>query len=85
MTVTGCHQFRLTRNADLDLSDDVEDLAKALEGELENRRFGAKVLRSDHPLPTADGGLSAWRVWFKPKSNYTVSMVLSIWRVCCLI
>ena len=43
MTVTGCHQFRLTRNADLDLSDDVEDLAKALEGELENRRFGAKV------------------------------------------
>lgn len=43
MRVTGCHQFRLTRNADLDLSDDVEDLAKALEGELENRRFGAKV------------------------------------------
>jgi polyphosphate kinase len=43
MKVTGCHQFRLTRNADLDLSDDVEDLAKALEGELENRRFGAAV------------------------------------------
>lgn len=43
MKATGCHQFRLTRNADLDLSDDVEDLAKALEGELENRRFGAKV------------------------------------------
>lgn len=43
MSVSGCHQFRLTRNADLDLSDDVEDLAKALEGELENRRFGAEV------------------------------------------
>ena len=43
MRVTGCHQFRLTRNADLDLSDDVEDLAKALEGELDNRRFGHKV------------------------------------------
>lgn len=43
MKVTGCHQFRLTRNADLDLSDDVEDIAKALEGELENRRFGQKV------------------------------------------
>ncbi|MGM8888414.1 polyphosphate kinase 1, partial [Psychrobacter sp. 1U2] len=36
MNVTGCHQFRLTRNADLDLADDVEDIAKALEGELEN-------------------------------------------------
>ena len=43
MKVTGCHQFRLTRNADLDLSDDVDDLAKALEGELDNRRFGHKV------------------------------------------
>lgn len=43
MTVTGCYQFRLTRNADLALSDDVEDIAKALEGELDNRRFGAEV------------------------------------------
>ena len=43
MSVTGCHQFRLTRNADLDLAEDVEDIAKALEGELENRRFGDKV------------------------------------------
>ncbi|WP_406564490.1 polyphosphate kinase 1 [Moraxella bovoculi] len=43
MKVIGCHQFRLTRNADLALSDDVEDLAKALEGELDNRRFGHKV------------------------------------------
>lgn len=64
MTVTGCHQFRLTRNADLDLADDVEDLAKALEGELENRRFGAKVrLGSDYALPTINGGLFAWSVW----------------------
>ncbi|MDO4427649.1 MAG: polyphosphate kinase 1 [Moraxella sp.] len=43
MKVTGCHQFRLTRNADLDLADDVDDIAKALEGELYNRRFGHKV------------------------------------------
>ncbi|WP_227672913.1 polyphosphate kinase 1 [Psychrobacter lutiphocae] len=43
MSVTGCHQFRLTRNADLELADDVEDIAKALEGELDNRRFGDKV------------------------------------------
>lgn len=43
MTVTGCHQFRLTRNADLDLSDDVDDLVKELSGKLANRRFGHKV------------------------------------------
>ncbi len=43
MKVTGCHQFRLTRNADLSLSDDVDDIAKALAGELDNRRFGDEV------------------------------------------
>lgn len=43
MQVKGCYQFRLTRNADLALADDVEDLAKALEGELGNRRFGQEV------------------------------------------
>ncbi len=43
MTVTGCYQFRLTRNADLALADDVDDIAKALEGELSNRRFGHEV------------------------------------------
>lgn len=57
MNVTGCHQFRLTRNADLDLADDVEDIAKALEGELENRRFGDKVrleVTTDCPIPISD-------------------------------
>lgn len=57
MNVTGCHQFRLTRNADLDLSDDVDDLAKALEGELENRRFGDKVrleVTTDCPTEISD-------------------------------
>ncbi|WP_227674577.1 polyphosphate kinase 1 [Psychrobacter jeotgali] len=54
MNVTGCHQFRLTRNADLDLADDVDDIAKALEGELENRRFGDKVrLEVTTDCPTA--------------------------------
>ncbi|WP_089554121.1 polyphosphate kinase 1 [Psychrobacter sp. DAB_AL32B] len=57
VNVTGCHQFRLTRNADLDLADDVEDIAKALEGELENRRFGDKVrleVTTECPTPISD-------------------------------
>ena len=57
MNVTGCHQFRLTRNADLDLADDVDDIAKALEGELENRRFGDKVrleVTTECPTPISD-------------------------------
>ncbi|MHA3083441.1 polyphosphate kinase 1 [Acinetobacter sp. ANC 5383] len=43
MTATGCYQFRVTRNADLELNEDVDDLAKALKGELSSRRFGRAV------------------------------------------
>ena len=43
MTATGCYQFRVTRNADLALNEDVDDLAKALKGELSSRRFGRAV------------------------------------------
>ncbi len=44
MKVKGCYQFRLTRNADLSVdAEDVDDLARALRGELFSRRFGAAV------------------------------------------
>ncbi|MCH8263783.1 MAG: RNA degradosome polyphosphate kinase, partial [Proteobacteria bacterium] len=42
MKVKECHQFRVTRNADLEMSNvEVEDVAIALRGELHTRRFGA--------------------------------------------
>lgn len=44
MTTTGCYQFRITRDADLDLNAaEVEDIARALRGELHSRRFGSAV------------------------------------------
>ena len=44
MKVVGCYQFRITRNADLDVDgEEVEDLARALRGELHSRRFGRAV------------------------------------------
>ncbi len=44
MTVTGCHQFRVTRNSDLFVSeDDITDLRSALQGELPTRHLGAAV------------------------------------------
>ncbi len=44
MKVKGCYQFRLTRNADLSVdTEDVEDLARALRGELMSRRYGDAV------------------------------------------
>jgi len=42
MEVTECHQFRVTRNSDLEMSNvETEDVASALQGELHSRRFGA--------------------------------------------
>ena len=42
MSVKECHQFRVTRNSDLEMSNiEIEDVASALQGELHSRRFGA--------------------------------------------
>ena len=42
--VVGCHQFRITRNSDLYVDlEEVEDLARALEGELPSRLYGEAV------------------------------------------
>lgn len=43
MKATGCFQFRVTRNADLEVDEDVDDLASALKGELLLRRYGDEV------------------------------------------
>jgi polyphosphate kinase len=44
MTVTGCYQFRVTRNSDLFVDEEeVDDLMNALEGELQARNWGASV------------------------------------------
>jgi len=42
--VLGCYQFRLTRNSDLFVDEEeIDDLRRALEGELAQRRYGAEV------------------------------------------
>src|SRR5580700_3651930 len=44
MEVLGCYQFRVTRNSDLFVDDEeVDDLRRALEGELAQRRYGDEV------------------------------------------
>ena len=44
MEVTGCYQFRVTRNSHLFVdAEETEDLLRALEGELPSRRYGDEV------------------------------------------
>ncbi|MCG8381910.1 MAG: polyphosphate kinase 1 [Gammaproteobacteria bacterium] len=58
MKVTGCYQFRLTRNGDLFVDEEeVEDLLLALEGELVSRRYGDEVrleIASECPSEISD-------------------------------
>ncbi|WP_294945883.1 polyphosphate kinase 1 [Sulfurivirga sp.] len=44
MTVTGCYQFRVTRNTNLFIDEEeVDDLMKALAGELSGRQYGDAI------------------------------------------
>jgi len=44
MTVTGCHQFRVTRNSDMWVDEDeADDLLSAIKGELHGRNYGSAV------------------------------------------
>lgn len=44
MSVTGCYQFKVTRDSDLFIDDEaIDDLLRALEGELPSRRFSDAV------------------------------------------
>ena len=58
MRVKGCYQFRVTRNSDLFVDEEeVEDLLRAVEGELFSRRYGDEVrleVSDDCPQETAD-------------------------------
>ena len=58
MQVKGCYQFRITRNADLDVdTEGVVDLARTLRGELHSRRFGTAVrleVADNTPQPLVD-------------------------------
>ncbi len=53
LKVTGCYQFRITRNSNLYVDEEeVSDLVRALEGQLEATRYGAAVrLELSHECP----------------------------------
>ena len=53
LNVDGCYQFRVTRNSDLYIDDEeVSDLVRALEGQLEASRYGAAVrIEIGHECP----------------------------------
>lgn len=68
--VLGCHQFRITRNSDLYVDlEEVEDLARTLEGELPSRLYG-KAIRLEVSLNCPKRIISFLKERFKINDDY---------------
>jgi len=86
MTVTECHQFRVTRNGDLWVDDEeVDDILKALEGELPEREYSAPVrLEVTHDCPVAVTDFLLDRFGLGPEDLYRVNGPVNLHRLIAL-
>ncbi len=74
MHMRGCYQFRVTRNSDLFVEqEEVDDLLRAVEGELASRRFGDAVrLETAHDCPEEILGYLLGQFALTPDDLYKV-------------
>jgi polyphosphate kinase len=74
VTVEGCWQFRVTRNSDLFVDEEeVDDLRRAVEGELAQRRYGDEVrLETAHDCPSEITGFLLQQFQLGPTDLYQV-------------
>ncbi|OOG26798.1 polyphosphate kinase 1 [Thioalkalivibrio denitrificans] len=83
MTVTGCYQFRLTRNSDLFVrEEEIDDLLMALEGELPQRNYGEAVrleVADNCPQATAEFLLRQFKLG--PEDLYQVNGLVNLNRL----
>jgi polyphosphate kinase len=83
MQVTGCYQFRVTRNSELFVDEEeVDDLLRALEGELAARRYGDTVrieIADNCPEDTTNYLLRQFEL--KPEDLYQVNGPVNLNRL----
>ncbi|HSP01292.1 MAG TPA: polyphosphate kinase 1, partial [Thioalkalivibrio sp.] len=83
MQVTGCYQFRLTRNSDLFVrEEEIDDLLMALEGELPQRNYGEAVrleLADNGPAPVADFLMRQFKL--SPEDVFQVNGLVNLNRL----
>ena len=77
--------FRVTRDADFEVSDEADDLLQAVEAELRRRRFGEAVrLEVDVDISAAVLGLLTEALDLEPRQVYVVDGVLDLgdlWQI----
>jgi polyphosphate kinase len=83
MKTTGCYQFRVTRNSDLYVDEEeVDDLLRAMEGELPSRRYGDAVrleVAANCPEPMAQFLLEEFEL--EPEALYQVNGPVNLNRL----
>ncbi|MDA8421460.1 MAG: polyphosphate kinase 1 [Pseudomonadota bacterium] len=83
MDVTGCYQFRVTRNSELFVDEEeVQDLLRALEGELASRRYGDSVrLEVADNCPSDMTGYLLRQFGLEPQDLYQVNGPVNLNRL----
>lgn len=83
MEITGCYQFRVTRNSDLYVDEEeVDDLMRALEGELIASRYGAAVrLEIAHDCPAELTDFLLTMFGLQPEDVYRVDGPVNLNRL----
>jgi polyphosphate kinase len=84
--VLGCYQFRLTRNSDLFVDEEeIDDLRRALEGELAQRRYGAAVrLETSSDCPADVTGFLLKQFALRDGDLYQVHGPVNLYRLSAL-
>lgn len=82
MQTSGCFQFRVTRNSDLYVDEEeIDDLLRALEGELSQRRFGDVVrLEVSHDCPVEIAAFLAAQFSLTKKDVYHCNGPVNLMR-----
>ena len=83
MEVAGCYQFRVTRNSELFVDEEeVDDLLRALEGELPSRRYGDAVrLEVADNCPAGIAAFLAQQFQLDPEDVYQVNGPVNLNRL----
>ena len=83
MKVLGCYQFRVTRDSDLFVDEEaVDDLLRAVEGELSSRRFGDAVrLELAHDCPQELGRFLADQFGLRDEDVYLCNGPVNLMRI----
>jgi len=82
MKAKGCHQFRITRNSELDVDEDLSDLKKAIAGELLERRFSQGVrLEVSNRCPTELSDFLLQQFGLQDNDLYRVEGPVNLYRM----